>query len=655
MESGFDFLEDAYVFENFGGDDTGPQLHAGLMVRMFGADAVCQVGVEPCELTPVAEGWMDGVNMTLDEGRSEGFAVSSLLFHAGHLDPKDFGAETVGGLSLFGNMKLQEELAYWAATQSVPSAVEEDVRLDAKEAMPFLAEVLSPDSEKHYRLAIARKTERGFAGGHALTPIGFYKGKDNLFWLRVYDNNFPERERALAIDPLANTWRYEFPSIDGEPIVYEGTPENGNKLYFSAVEDRLGVLKAPFAGDSGVRTITYAGIQLVAKRGARESGVRGGEILEAEGDRVQPAFSKCARCGEDIPIINQTLLNMGVMKDDVIEIDLGESVSSMQADKVGTYAGSGNIGKLSASGPDHNTHVTMDGDISKDTVSIDDKGSTTYTSNSGNGVEIKTNRKEKVGDAWVSTKISHSGSGSSDKPVRVDVTQNEDGETVVTVENLPVGKEVSLEVEKITYDQASGRYKTETEKVTFTSTGATSKARLDPGTSKVAVTGAANVTGGACDNGVKDEFETDVDCGGECPGCFQGKACTVDSDCYRDGTCTTGTCSLPYCAQDGANAYLPELQDYATSSDYCGGAVCEPCQASSSRKDAPHCFKDSDCAGGKCLETGCHTLEPVTLRPISSSRSGPRSDTESGPIPSRTSTRKKRSSSGPTATARRTR
>jgi CheY-like chemotaxis protein len=75
-------------------------------------------------------------------GRSEGFAVTSLMFHAGVLDPNDFGGETVADLRLFGNHKLQEEIAYWAATQSVPSAVTSDVRHQAKDVLPFLAEAL---------------------------------------------------------------------------------------------------------------------------------------------------------------------------------------------------------------------------------------------------------------------------------------------------------------------------------------------------------------------------------------------------------------------------------------------------------------------------------------------------------------------------------
>ena len=50
----------------------------------------------------------------------------------------------------------------------------------------------------------------------------------------------------------------------------------------------------------------------------------------------------------------------------------------------------------------------------------------------------------------------------------------------------------------------------------------------------------------SCDDNIKNQNETDVDCGGDCPGCAEGKQCLVDDDCAqghglcRDGICTTG-------------------------------------------------------------------------------------------------------------------
>lgn len=54
----------------------------------------------------------------------------------------------------------------------------------------------------------------------------------------------------------------------------------------------------------------------------------------------------------------------------------------------------------------------------------------------------------------------------------------------------------------------------------------------------------ADTAGAACDNGVLDGDETDVDCGGSCSPCGNGDACSVDADC-QSGTCDAGTCDDP--------------------------------------------------------------------------------------------------------------
>jgi hypothetical protein len=139
VESGFEFEHDAFSFANFARDDQGFALDADSAARMCGKKLVCQNDALPCVPTQTAAGWIEGVNQTLYEGRSEGFAVLAQLLSLGKLDPNDFGAKTAAELALTGNPKLQAELAYWAATQSVPSALEGDKKLSAKNVMPFLA------------------------------------------------------------------------------------------------------------------------------------------------------------------------------------------------------------------------------------------------------------------------------------------------------------------------------------------------------------------------------------------------------------------------------------------------------------------------------------------------------------------------------------
>jgi hypothetical protein len=80
----------------------------------------------------------------------------------------------------------------------------------------------------------------------------------------------------------------------------------------------------------------------------------------------------------------------------------------------------------------------------------------------------------------------------------------------------------------------------------------------------------------ACNDGVKNGNETDVDCGGPCPGCQYGQACNGGSDC-QSGTCSGGTCG----------------PCNGTTNPYCGGS-CSPCQ------DSSRCSVPSDCQSHAC-------------------------------------------------------
>ena len=93
-----------------------------------------------------------------------------------------------------------------------------------------------------------------------------------------------------------------------------------------------------------------------------------------------------------------------------------------------------------------------------------------------------------------------------------------------------------------------------------------------------------------CFNGILDGDETDVDCGGSCNPCSEGKACIVDSDC-RSGLCSEGVCEYPGNCFDG-------IQNQGESDVDCGGP-CDPCE------DGLGCFEDLDCESGFCNDGKC--------------------------------------------------
>jgi hypothetical protein len=96
-------------------------------------------------------------------------------------------------------------------------------------------------------------------------------------------------------------------------------------------------------------------------------------------------------------------------------------------------------------------------------------------------------------------------------------------------------------------------------------------------------------TPGPCLDGMKDGSETDVDCGGTCKRCDDGKTCAGGADCTSN-TCTAGVCAQPTCSDGAKDGKETDLD--------CGG-TCTPCA------DGKSCAFASDCASGVCTAGIC--------------------------------------------------
>jgi hypothetical protein len=87
----------------------------------------------------------------------------------------------------------------------------------------------------------------------------------------------------------------------------------------------------------------------------------------------------------------------------------------------------------------------------------------------------------------------------------------------------------------------------------------------------------------SCANQVKDGIESDVDCGELCPGCAVGKACTYDSDCQTHH-CVSGRCVLPdHCAN--------QVKDVDETDVDCGG-TCGGCPTGKACNVAADCLNN---------------------------------------------------------------
>ncbi|MFO0612146.1 MAG: hypothetical protein U0414_06150 [Polyangiaceae bacterium] len=99
-------------------------------------------------------------------------------------------------------------------------------------------------------------------------------------------------------------------------------------------------------------------------------------------------------------------------------------------------------------------------------------------------------------------------------------------------------------------------------------------------------------SGSPCANGLKDLSETDVDCGGSCADCDNGRACKEGTDCV------SGFCDADACAPCGSPADCSP--GASCVSGVCGGCVdssgCVPGQLCVAGNCGP-CATNEECAG----------------------------------------------------------
>ncbi|HLC66749.1 MAG TPA: hypothetical protein VJK52_03870, partial [Candidatus Nanoarchaeia archaeon] len=115
-----------------------------------------------------------------------------------------------------------------------------------------------------------------------------------------------------------------------------------------------------------------------------------------------------------------------------------------------------------------------------------------------------------------------------------------------------------------------------------------------------------------CEDGIKNQDETDVDCGGICDPCADGLQCgtgpNADENCQSE-LCNDGVCeSCPDDGQGIAKSHGPAECGHCsdgiktpgtdeTDVD-CGGSQCGPCNI------GKICLNTPDCEGGACVQSG---------------------------------------------------
>jgi hypothetical protein len=125
----------------------------------------------------------------------------------------------------------------------------------------------------------------------------------------------------------------------------------------------------------------------------------------------------------------------------------------------------------------------------------------------------------------------------------------------------------------------------------------TSSSSGDIMTSTAAETGTGGP--GSCDDGERNQGESDVDCGGPCEPCPEGQACISNQDCATMA-CSAGTCVAAACLADDECAAI----DGACTRGVCDpdSFTCVPVPANEGEDcdDGSLCTSESACLAGAC-------------------------------------------------------
>lgn len=218
---GFSFFNNGVPdqFNNalFGSPLKGPKNLDAEAMRSLMGKRVCaeKAATGPCTLTLAAQQWMDSANESMAGGHCFGFASTAAELFGKMLSPEQFQAGVTRTYDLGLRTPISRQIARNMAAQFTMNVL--DYRTSPRQAVNLLKRSLSAGSVP-YTLFILWS-----GGGHALTPYAVFDRGDGKYDIGVYDNNYPDADRAIRVDTVKNTYEYlVMTTPDGEPEIAKG-------------------------------------------------------------------------------------------------------------------------------------------------------------------------------------------------------------------------------------------------------------------------------------------------------------------------------------------------------------------------------------------------------------------------------------------------
>ena len=204
-------------------------------MRSLYGDGVCITtrGIQPggdCPLTPAAAYMADAIFQQAAGGHCYGLSATAAAIFNGQLDPSAVGATTLANQAVLTTQTQQVLARNWATQYTVPSP-----QLTPAQVVEVLQEELQPGSVP-FTLSISGEGE-----GHSITPYALFDRGNGRIDIGIYDNNYPNQERAIHVDTVANTWEYLVSTRPGVPEELWSGDAQTFSLSVASVEDILAV------------------------------------------------------------------------------------------------------------------------------------------------------------------------------------------------------------------------------------------------------------------------------------------------------------------------------------------------------------------------------------------------------------------------------
>jgi len=194
---------DGFSFPNFPASATPAAFGDRELFDMFGAQ-VCVDGVaSPCVATAEAAAWARMVNQARIAGHFEGLVVEAAERFDLRTSPPSFELSNDGDITTTIIKKF--------ATQFLPEVQDERGDWDGRSLRNIVNSLGAAFQLGTTPYVLGLYSQRG---GHAVLPYAVEFESDDVAIVRVYDSNWPGKNRFVRMDLATNRWTFSFSAPD---------------------------------------------------------------------------------------------------------------------------------------------------------------------------------------------------------------------------------------------------------------------------------------------------------------------------------------------------------------------------------------------------------------------------------------------------------